>query len=157
MTEELKARCEESVRLERNVSTLYRLYSAVYEEDKEFWWTLHLEEENHASLLESLAKSHLPFGQFPPDLLALDADGLREANLKVEAAIKVCRQQPSPAAEAYRFAVALEESAGELVLQEAAAKTPTSDVMKMVKEVIGDCKDHANRIRRRIAERRLDL
>ena len=152
MTSDVTARCEESIRLEENVSALYQLYSSIYSEDKEFWWTLHLEEDGHAAILTSLTRSHLPYGRFPRELLVLDIDDLRETNRKVEAALHTWAEAPPPAAEAYQFAVEVEDSVGEMTLQEAVSDEPTSDTMRLVQDVIGDSTEHAARIRQLIAQ-----
>lgn len=155
MTADLKARCEEAIKLEKNVSELYRLYSYTYSQDSEFWWTLHLEEDDHAGILTALSKSHLPFGRFPGELLALDMDGLRGTNRKVEIALKTWSETPPPEARAYRFAAEIEESVGELTLQEAVSTQPTSATMRLVQEVIGASRDHAARVKQLIVQRGL--
>jgi hypothetical protein len=153
MTDNAQERCAEAIQLEETMAALYREYSLTYECDVEFWRTLQREEEDHASILSALSQSHLPFGSFPVELLAVDAASLRDTRCRARQALEALRQSAPPDHEAYRLAADLEESKAELLLQDAVSRDPTTPVMKLVQEVIGESKDHAARIRQLIARK----
>lgn len=151
MDDDLGSRCDEAIKLERTVSAIYRRFAALYPGNHDFWWALHLEEDHHAAILNALRQSHLPFGAFPAELVAVDPEELRAANRKAEELLERVQKETPPEADGCRLAIALEEAATELLLQEVAAHEPTSPVLKLVKELVGDSRGHADRIREVLA------
>ncbi len=116
MDNETSKLLDESIEIELNVSKLYILYSNIFSEDKDFWWKIALEEQNHAALLKS-GKKYLKFGILPEEAVYHDLKKLLESNSKIKSLIEDYEKRPPSMEEAYRAALRLEESASELWFQ----------------------------------------
>lgn len=143
--DDLDRMLEAVVRLELNISRLYLRYHQLLPEDGPFWWRLSLEEKNHAALLRSadqLAAVHgIPDGMLPERLE--DVLGL---NARVEACIAAASAGSVDRAAAFRCALELERSAGEVHFQtfmESAAEGGLARVFRSLNQ--GDM-DHAGRV-----------
>ncbi len=146
--QKLAALVEEATRLELLVSDLYALFHECQPADAAFWWTLSLEEKNHAALLKSGRDHFLPLGLFPVELIPSVLETLTARNNELEAAIARFRATPPSRQEALRYALALEESAAELHFQQALEEQGQSTVMDIFRTLNGEDHDHAERIRR---------
>lgn len=153
LDEELVRFINEAVALELNVSRLYALFQEAFPDDAEFWQTLSIEEENHALLLKIGRKHFVSRGMFPREFLPESVAALIEANRELERLIDTFEIEPPSRADAFRLAVALEESAGEIHFQQAMTRETCSEAMKIFQTLNNDDKDHADRIRRYMAER----
>jgi len=144
---ELNRLINEMIALEVNVSRLYALFLERFPEDVEFWQNLSAEEENHAALLRSGRKHFASQGTFPRELLPESIDPLLETNRELERLIELFETTPPTREDAFRLAVALEESAGEIHYQRAMTTTASSQAMKILQTLNHDDRDHAARIR----------
>ena len=66
--EHIRELLQVSIHLELQVSELYLLYHETFQQDKDFWWKMALEEKNHAALLKS-GRLYLEMGMFPAELI----------------------------------------------------------------------------------------
>lgn len=138
---------DESIRLELNVATLYRVFSEKLEADRDFWWDLHLEERSHATLLRSARDSFLKRGTFPEGLLARSLSELADANSRISKEINTCRNSPFSRSEACELAIMLENEVGEShysLFMEKEAETTQESVFQQLNR---EDKDHESRIR----------
>ena len=59
---------------------MYGLFCQVFEEDKDVWGQLKIEEKNHFTLLVSAKKALLDYNKFPQELVSDSLESLIEAN-----------------------------------------------------------------------------
>ncbi|MDH4100924.1 MAG: hypothetical protein OEV28_10170, partial [Nitrospirota bacterium] len=110
--EELVANLEQFVKLELRVADLYLLFSTIFPSDKDFWWQLCVEENNHAALLRTGKEHFLEEGFIPDELLRVNVDEFRHSLADVEVLIEKFRQKAPSEKEALETALMLEEQVG---------------------------------------------
>lgn len=138
-----------AIELELNVSRLYRRFHHALVEDSHFWWELCLEEKNHANLLRSAAKIAAASRQRPVGLLPDTIEELTAVNRRIEGVLAQRPEEfPRDRAEAFRLAVELEGSVGELHFQRFMAMPPANKIGKVFQDLNRDDKDHEVRILR---------
>lgn len=137
---------EMAITMEFRASDLYRLYSGIFEQDRDFWWRLSMEEQNHAALLKS-ARNFIKVGKLPGSLLYARVEGIRAVADTVERRIAEYRQTPPTAFDAYHYAHAFENSAVELHFQKTMQEESPSDKVTEIFQNLGQGdRDHAARI-----------
>jgi len=137
---------EESIELELNAASLYLIFHFALPEDAAFWWQLHKEERNHASLLSSLKETFLPADLYPDGFVLPSLDLLRSANAKLTDLIEQYRADPPERRVACELALQVEHLAGEIHFQQFAAKQPESKLEEAFHNLIGSDKDHIQKI-----------
>jgi hypothetical protein len=137
---------DESIQLELNVSDLYKLFSYTFQEHRDFWWRLVIEEKNHAALLKSVKECFAPIGMVPIGLLFPDLKLLKDTNNKIEMLVAKYKLDPPSRKEAFDTAYQLEQSAGEMHYQTFMERKGVDKVEKIFRELNGDDRDHAQRI-----------
>jgi hypothetical protein len=138
---------EESIRLELNVATLYRVFSEHLEEDVDFWWDLHLEERSHATLLRAAKDSFIKRGLFPEKMIARSLTDLANANKRITAEIERCRNTTFSRTEACKLAITLENEVGESHYEFFMGKEADSSIESVFQQLNREDKDHEGRIR----------
>lgn len=108
---------DESIKLELNASELYYNFYENYLEDSDFWWELHMEEKNHASLLKSIKEFFIPYEKIPEDLVVNNLQLLKESNKEIEDIIDYVKENKPTRLAAFTTALKLEESAAETHFQ----------------------------------------
>jgi ferritin len=136
----------ESIKLELHASELYSLFCNTFPEDADFWWTLALEERNHAALFRTANDYFELVNKFPHDLLADNLQKVQETNRKLEELIKKFSSVLPLRQEAFHLALDLENSATELHFQNYINKKESSTLDNIFKRLNKDDKDHAQRI-----------
>ncbi len=134
-----------SIDLEMNISNLYLLYSRLFEEDRNFWWQISIEEKNHAALLRS-GEHYIDLGNFPDELLFQKHKIVQEYNRDIRRTLEQYEANAPTQEEAYRYALRLEGSAAELHFQKTMDKESDSRVIQIFQKLCGDDKDHLRRI-----------
>jgi rubrerythrin len=147
---------ETSVGFEKNIAELYLRFSAMFDDDREFWWKLSLEEQNHSALFRSFLERFLPAKLFPDDILDPDIERLAAADTHVLAAIERLAANPPSPIDACRMAIEIEEMSGERFFQEAMVKESSSEALALVQRINNEDKNHAIRIRERMKEKGFD-
>ncbi len=132
---------EESIKVENNLSELYLLFSQTYLEDREFWWTLSLEEKNHAALIES-EKLFYKVHAFPDELFSLDLDELIKLNGTLNSKIEHFKINQTRE-NAFKTALELENSALEHHYQEIVESNSNDRAVQLFKQLNRADKDHA--------------
>jgi hypothetical protein len=135
---------DEAIKLELNVSKMYRLFSEECPEDYSFWLTLSMEEINHASLLRS-EKMFYQVSAFPDELFSEDLDELIKINESFNLRVEQFMKNPSRES-AYKISLELENSGIESHYQKLTEKESYSRGVKLFKELNRADKDHAKRI-----------
>ncbi|MBN2415088.1 rubrerythrin family protein [bacterium] len=137
---------DESIQLELNVGEIYRMFQHMFPQDHDFWWTLALEEQNHAALLRSGKEIFAPRDQFPEDLLAKSIRDLKKTNTMLRQMRAEYTTSPPDREMALRTALELEHSAGELHFQHFMDQTDGTPADTIFRKLNKDDKDHAARI-----------
>lgn len=143
MNKESQEFLDQAIRIEINMSELYRDYAKLFPDDEKFWRQLAKEESEHAALL-GLAKELAD--KFPPEILQGTLDTLLEMNGKIRDTIEEYRQNRPSRKEAYSYAVELEQSAYEVHYQRMMDSDAESEAMKRFQSLNVYDKDHAKRI-----------
>jgi len=138
---------EESISLELNVSELYGLFYRMFEEDKDFWWELKMEEINHATLLKAAKDVFSDSHKFPQELISDSWQTLLDANNDLLKMIDDFSKNPPSRETAFNTALKIEVCAGELHFQEAMEQTEGSEILKILQKLNKEDKDHEKRIR----------
>lgn len=137
---------EESIELELNAAGLYALFHFAIPQDASFWWQLHQEERNHASLLSSLNNTFLPADIYPDSLIMPPLEKLKKVNARLNILLEKFGNAPPGRDEAFRVALEVENSAGELHFQKFAVHQDDSKVDQVFRNLISSDKDHLQRI-----------
>jgi hypothetical protein len=145
MADDLKELLETSIELELLVSDLYSLYTDLFPEDKDFWWKLAMEEQNHASLLES-GRVYLEKGILPEEAVFENLGMLNEAKIRIQNLISKYQESAPPYEDAYYEAVKVESSAAELHYQLMMTRETDSKIIKIFQSLDGEDTAHAKRI-----------
>jgi len=146
MNKEFTALFDESVKLEHHVADLYFLFHELFLEDKAIWWQLALEERNHAALIRSGKEFFKPLGKFPHELLAPVLQHLKDTNSRLSSQIKKLKETSPSREEAFKIALEIENSAGELHYQKFMDRKVNSKLQDIFQQLNKDDKDHAKRI-----------
>jgi len=131
--------------LEKNSSKLYICYSEVFNEDKDFWIGLSLEEEKHASIIETWDDMHSN-NLLPEQLLYNDIDKIIESNKEVKNYTDLCRNKLINKIDAYNKAIEFEKKTGEAYFQYTMSKFSNDELIKVFQDLVKDEINHAERI-----------
>lgn len=146
MNEEFFQLAEESIQLELNVAKLYEIFRRAFPDDASFWSDLILEENRHAALIQSLKDTIVPAGISIDTLLSKSIKELKNANNKVISLITKYQKASPSRDKAFRTALKLEQSAGEIHFQKFMEKESGSEFEKIFQKLNSYDKDHAMRI-----------
>jgi hypothetical protein len=138
---------DESIKLELNAADLYMLFFRLFTEDSDFWWKLTLEEKNHAALVRSIRDIFQDVSGIPESLFLKSLEDLKKSNDEFELLIRKFKEQTPSRKEAFEAALFLEESAGELHYQEFMTEAADDRISDIFRQLNGEDKDHADRIR----------
>lgn len=147
MKEPLIELMNESIKLEFHLADLYLIFSKALPGDCAFWYQLHMEEINHASIIQSAREAWLSGRNPPLEILCPNVEELIELNKKVASLLEQYRENHPSRETAFNLALDLEESPGEAHLQNAMDQPPSSPLMELFQMLNGDGKKHASRIR----------
>ena len=152
MKKELSDLLERSIDMEMTVSDLYGLYSQLFDEDRDFWWVLCLEEKNHAALLKS-ARIYLNIDRLPQEALINDFNVLDKSVSAVSAKLEEYRNNPPTMNDAYAFARFVEDSAAEIHMQKVVSSQSDDRILKIFHELGRGDANHSERINGLIQKR----
>jgi len=143
---------DEAIELELNMGSLYRIFHHAFPGDADFWWTLNLEEQNHAALLRSGKEYFQPLKRVPDGLLSAPLERIHVLNVKL-AELKARFQGTPPSREqAFSLARSLEGSAGEIHFQRFMEKEPESYLDELFQRLNKNDRDHLKRIEQYMEE-----
>jgi len=157
MDKEIEKLLNESISLELNVAKIYENFASSYPEDKNFWWTLVIEEKNHAAILRSGEESYLKVDLFPEKILANSIEQLKSVNHHIKEMIADFSENPPDREKAFNIAYKLEKSAGEIHFQDFMTQNSDSEIDRIFKRLNQDDKDHADRILRYMEQKNIPL
>lgn len=138
---------DEAVALELNIAEIYTLFMDGAPEDNLFWRQLALEEKKHAALLRSCKDISMSLWQFPAELLPKSNRGLINSNRLLHSLMEKFSHSPPDRATAFKSAVLIENSAGEVHYQLAMTGLASSKIMKIFQQLNNGDRDHLIRIK----------
>ena len=146
MSDPLDALLDEAIRHEHTVSLLYFEFFQAFPDDADFWWTLSVEENGHAGLLEAGRKL---FGsEYGEEILPVRIEYLTEANVTLENLLAQMKQQPLSREAAFRIALEIETTTDGMIYDNALQQLARDDAVSAISERIRrDDERHAARIR----------
>ncbi len=147
----------ESIKLEFNVADLYMTFCKTFHEDYAFWFQLHMEEKDHASIIQSAREAWLSGKEFPLEILSPNVDELIALNTKLASLLEEYSENPPSREIAFNVALDLEESAGEAHFQDAMEQAPSSTLLEVFQMLNGEDKEHANRIRTHMRDNGIEI
>lgn len=155
--EDLAELVQESIELELNAAGIYALFHFAFPEDAAFWWQLHIEERNHASMLRSIRETFLPISVYPEGFVLPPLQELKETNRQLQKMLEEFRRQAPGRTEAFHAALAIESSAGEIHLQNFADQPHENKIDRIFSRLIRDDKDHLERIEQYMRARNIPM
>jgi len=147
----------ESMKLELNVSELYRLFHNNFPDDATFWWDLVIEERNHAELIRQGREHYEPKGKFPDSLLCSKLSELQRVNEELAVLISEVTVNPLPREVAFNTALKLELAVGEMHFQQFMNNDIATTPEEIFKELNSADKDHAERILKYMNEKSIKV
>jgi rubrerythrin len=135
------------IELEVDVGRLYRLFSELFCEDREFWSQLYLEEKHHASLLRAALDSYTKRNILPLGLVPASLDDLVQSNMKIRTLLEECKTIAPSRMDAFRIAIDLEKESGEQHYNMFMGQVPDTMVEEVFQKLNQDDKNHEARIR----------
>jgi len=145
MNQQIIEALDEARKTELLCSELYFLYTDLFPEDVDFWWTLTLEEKTHAAILET-EYMFLQHNLMDETLLYKDLDALKKENERIERTLKEYKTRPPDKKEAYQFALSLENSGQEAYFQMLMSMSSNDRMVSILQELTGTEINHATRI-----------
>ena len=145
MSNPLEALLDEAIRHELTVSLLYFEFFQAFPDDADLWWTLSVEENGHAGLLEAGRKL---FGSaYGEEILPARVEDLAEANCKLEKLLEQMEQQPLSREAACRIALEIETTTDGMIFENALRHAESTAGSKISERIRRDDQRHAERIR----------
>ncbi|MCP4177619.1 MAG: rubrerythrin family protein [bacterium] len=136
-----------AIDLELKVSVLYKLFSELFAEDRDFWLILSEEEENHVFILESAKEAMFSTGFSSKNLLPAKIDDLKVSIDIVSKLISKCRNDRKLSRKmAFEYALGIECSAGEMHYEIAMNTTTYSSALSIFQKLNDEDKNHTKRI-----------
>lgn len=143
---------EEAINLERNIRATYMVFQKNSPADQAFWARLAEEEKRHAALLMSCRDISSELWQFPKEMFPKSVQDLVDANARLMSLVEDFNQSPPDRQTAFKTALNLETSAGEIHYQLAMSQPPQSKLLMIFKELNGGDLDHHKRIKKYMRE-----
>lgn len=143
---------DEAINLERNIRAIYTVFQKNGPEDQEFWGRLAEEEKRHAALLMSCRDISTELWQFPKEMFPKTLKDLIDANGRLRSLFEEFKQSLPDREAAFKTALALETSAGEIHFQLAMSRPAESKLLLIFKELNGGDQDHYKRIKKYMQE-----
>lgn len=137
---------DESILLEKNIATLYQIFSKINPTDTDFWGELYLEEKSHALLLQAAKDSLIKRNHFPENLITDSIENLKNDNIKITTLIDQYKQTPPNRIEAFEVAIKLEGTTGEIHYQMFMNMLTDSRIEAVFQNLNKEDKDHLQRI-----------
>ncbi|MCP4130140.1 MAG: hypothetical protein GY754_03885 [bacterium] len=134
-----------AIAVELKMADLYSLYYKLFDEDKDFWYQLMIEEKNHAALLKS-ARDQIQESNLPDELLCSNIEELQQVIDIINEKIELYRSGTPSKKKAYVFAIKIKNIGYEKHYQDILTGSPNSGVVKIMQEVNNQEINHAHRI-----------
>ncbi len=137
---------KESIYMELNIGDLYQLFSVKFPEDYDFWWSLSMEEINHAALIESINDVFIDETLLPLTAIDKQTEELNSMNRSIKDQIQQFKSVPPSRFESFEIAINLENSIGEFHFEHFMNEKSGSQMIEIFQKLNGEDKNHAKRI-----------
>jgi hypothetical protein len=145
MSDFLATLLDEAIRHEHTVSLLYFEFFQAFPDDADLWWTLSVEENGHAGLLEAGRKL---FGsEYGEEILPARVEYLTEANHMLEKLLEQMKEQPLSREAACRIALEIETTTDGMIFENALQPAQGDDAPTVSERIRRDDLRHASMIR----------
>lgn len=144
MTRKVEDIIDKAVQLELNLAKLYRIFAEHFDEDREFWSLLESEEKKHSALLKT-GYDFARINRFPERIFPEQAEALDESINFVQQCIVDFIAKPQRQL-AFKMALELEKSAGEVHFQRFMESTARESLTAIFQKLNQADKDHVSRI-----------
>lgn len=145
MSDSLDILLDEAIRHEHTVSLLYFEFFQAFPDDADFWWTLSVEENGHAGLLEAGRKV---FGsEYGEEILPARVEYLIEANHMLEKLLDQMKERPLSREAAFRTALEIETTIDGMIFENALQPPEDTDASAISERIRRDDLRHASMIR----------
>ncbi len=134
-----------SADIELLVSKIYRKFSWLYPEHREFWWRLAAEELDHASLMRS-AVDFVRVGRLPEAFVLTEPELLEGMHQQLAGHLAAIEQHSPTLAEACEMALEMESSAAESHLQFMWRSEDAHPLVQLFRRLNQADADHGKRI-----------
>lgn len=139
--------------IEKVIAEIYRVFSECFEDDRVFWWSLCIEEMNHAASLNTAKRFISVDEDLKEDLFEADEKTLIELKERYTRLLKDISEKSCERIDAFNIALDLENGDVESKFQEFMSKmNPTSQVTKILQKLSEDDIDHVNKIKKYLQE-----
>ena len=145
MNDPLEALLDEAILHERTVAQLYFEFFQAFPDDADLWWTLSVEENGHAGLLE--AGRQIFGSEYGEEILPTRVEYLREANRMLEKLLEQMKEQPLSREAAFQTALEIETTTDGMIFESALQPEPDADVLTLSERIRRDDQRHAAKIR----------
>lgn len=146
MISDIEKYINQAIELELNISDLYLLFYSLFPRDSNFWWTLSIEEKNHAALLKNLKQLYEVSHKIPDEINPQNIEEIESINKEIKSNFLAFKEHPVRN-KAFEYALMLEQSAGEAHYQKFAENENLPPVFEVFRQLNMDDKNHATRIR----------
>ena len=145
MSDPLETLLDEAIRHEHTVALLYFEFFQAFPDDADLWWTLSVEENGHAGLLEAGRKL---FGsEYGEEILPARVEYLIEANHMLEKLLEQMKERPLSREAAFRTALEIEMTTDGMIFENALQPAEDSEVSATSERIRRDDLRHATMIR----------
>jgi rubrerythrin len=145
MSNPLEILLDEAIRHEHTVALLYFEFFQAFPDDADLWWTLSVEENGHAGLLEAGRKL---FGsEYGEEILPARVEYLTEANHMLEKLLEQMKEQPLSREAAFRTALEIETTTDGMIFENALQSGQEADVSNISERIHRDDLRHASMLR----------
>ncbi|MCB9989707.1 MAG: hypothetical protein H6868_10320 [Rhodospirillales bacterium] len=143
----------ESVFAELYMAELYKIFSHNLTVHKDFWWSLLLEEKNHASVLRALDEYLEPDENMRGELIPRQMQEIEQRNEYIRSLIKDYTDHPPTEEVAFNMALYLEKLCVEATYDKYMTSTPRSKMAEILKDLNQSEIEHEKRIRTYMLEK----
>jgi len=131
--------------IELGVAGIYKTFSELLPGDKDLWYELAMEEENHASILV-IGSKYNEIGELPDYMVPDSLPAMKETIKLVKETEKRALSEPPTLRAALDMSLKLEKTKEESYLPEILAKETDSEVVSRLKRLLTDTKQHIRKI-----------
>lgn len=142
---------EEAMQMELNISHLYKLFSSLFEVDKEFWNQIAQEEETHASMIRLMEQSFINASKVM--INDLNISRLRDINRRINAFISQVELEGIDRVTAFDVAVKLEHQVYELQFREIFQGLKIEGIKDLFAVLADKDLEHQNKLMRYVEEK----
>ena len=145
----------EARQLEILVADLYTLFAKSFPEDRAFWQQLAHEEKDHAALIDSIKNNPKLSNQFVSSAAPGLLQEIQEVTKWLSSLIGKFPEEKTDRKTAFRTAIKIEKSAGEIDYRNFMTRETDSWILKGLQHINKYDRDHLNRLEQYVKENKI--